>query len=124
MAEQRGAPGAIELHLRLRVAPGKRDDFMAFLRDAIPFYESPGGIRIRVLQSCEDPDVFIEVVEYQHREAYERDQIRVESDPAMKERLVRWRSLLVEPATVETYRVLALEPDVQAAHADEPLDVT
>jgi quinol monooxygenase YgiN len=117
MAEQRGAPGAIELHLRIHVRPGKRDDFLAFLRDAIPFYESPGGIRIRLLQGNQDPDSFIEVVEYGDQGAYERDQLRVESDPAMNERLTRWRSLLAGPVAVEIYHVLAIEP--AAAEADD-----
>lgn len=94
------------LHLRIRVLPGRREEFLAFLREAIPFYEAPGGIRIRVLQRHDDPDELIEVVEYTSKEAYERDQARVDSDPAMIERLSRWRALLAGPVTVETYRVL------------------
>lgn len=120
MDEQRGAPGSIELHLRIRVIPGKRDDFLAFLSDAIPFYEAPGGIRIRVLQESQDPDRFIEVVEYRDQEAYERDQIRVESDPAMKERLARWHALLAGPVEVETYRVLAAGPAPDTRTDTEP----
>ena len=37
--------GGIELHLRGRVTAGRRDDLVAFLREVIPFYERPGGIR-------------------------------------------------------------------------------
>jgi len=99
----------IELHLRIRVAPGRRDDFFAFLRDAIPFYERPGGIRIRLLQMRDDPDCFIEVVEYRDRGAYEQDQVRVESDPAMKATLSRWRELLAEPVQVVAYDLYPLE---------------
>ena len=93
----------IDLHLRVRVAPENRAAFDAFLREAIPFYESPGGIRIRLLEDRTDPTRLIEVVEYDSREAYERDQKRVESDPRMKVYLERWRALLEGPPVVEVY---------------------
>jgi quinol monooxygenase YgiN len=99
-------PTRIDLHLRLRVAPGRRDEFFAFLREAIPFYESPGGIEIRLLQDKSDPDRFIELVLYDDEAAYDRDQQRVANDPEMKRFLQRWRALLAEPAVVEVYRLV------------------
>lgn len=95
---------AIELHLRIRLSPGGREAFLAFLREAIPVYESPGDIRVRLLQSNDDPDRFIEVVEYATESAYECDQHRVGHDPGMKALLARWRALLAEPPAVEVYR--------------------
>lgn len=94
----------IDLHLRCRIKPGRRADFLAFLREAIPFYESPGGIRVRLLQAHDDDHRFIELVEYATVSAYERDQRRVAEDPAMRACLERWRALLAEPPVVETYR--------------------
>lgn len=94
----------IELHLRGRAVSGRRGDLVAFLREAIPFYEQPGGIRVRVLWNVADPDRFIEVVEYADQDTHDRDQARVETDPTMREYLRRWRELLAEPPQVETYR--------------------
>src|SRR3954451_16818226 len=94
----------VDLHLRLRVAPGRRDEFLAFLRQAIPYYESPGGIEIRLLQDKSDDHKFIELVLYENESAYERDQQRVAHDPQMKQLLDRWRALLAEPPQVEVYR--------------------
>jgi quinol monooxygenase YgiN len=93
----------IELHLRGRVAPGRRADLVAFLREAIPYYEAPGGIRVRLLWDVADPGRFIEAVEYADQETHDRDQVRVAEDPRMKEFLQRWRGLLAEPPHVETY---------------------
>lgn len=93
----------IQIHLRIQVALDKRAAFLEFLRDAIPFYEQPGGIRIRLLEDVRDATRFIEVVDYETREAYERDQQRVEQDPTMQSYLKRWRALLDGPPTVETY---------------------
>ncbi len=93
----------IHLHLGVRVHPGGGDRLVEFLRDAIPFYERPGGIRMRLLRCHESPDEFIEVVEYDDTEVFERDRLRVASDPAMREVLARWRSLLASGPEVLRY---------------------
>jgi hypothetical protein len=95
----------IELHLRGRAAPGRRAELVAFLREAIPFYERPGGIRVRLLWDVSDPDRFVEVVEYADQDTHDRDQLRVGGDATMHDHLQRWRALLAEPPEVETYRV-------------------
>ncbi len=93
----------IELHLRGRVAAGRRLDFEEFLAEAIGFYESPGGIRVRVLWDVTDSERFVEVIEYADQAAHDRDQLRVENDVRMRDFLERWRDLLEGPPDVETY---------------------
>lgn len=83
--------------------PERRVELEAFLKDAIPFYESPGGIAVRLLWSRDEPGRFIEVIEYLDVETFERDQVRVEQDPEMKRYLERWRELLSEPVSVEVF---------------------
>jgi quinol monooxygenase YgiN len=92
------------LHLRIRILPGRRDALLAFLREAIPFYERPGGIRVSLYEDAADADRFIEVVEYADRAAFDADQRRVENDPEMRAWLERWRELLQGPPEVEVYR--------------------
>ena len=96
--------GMVYVHLRIRVGPDGGGALRAFLREATPFYEAPGGIRVRLLADASDPDRFIEVVEYEDEGAYERDRRRVEGDPVMKGYLERWRGLLAEAPVVEVYR--------------------
>lgn len=100
------APTRIDLHLRIRVLPGRRDDFLAFLREATPYYEAPGGITIRLLEDLADDHHFIELVLYDNEEAYRRDQDRVAHDPEMKRYLEQWRALLAGPPVVEVYRLM------------------
>ncbi len=100
-------PEFIDLHLRIRIKPGRRGEFLAFLREATPFYESPGGINIHLFQDLNDDHRFIEMVRYDNESAYRRDQDRVEHDAAMKGYLERWRALLADPPTVEVYRCVA-----------------
>jgi quinol monooxygenase YgiN len=96
----------VDLHLRCRVATGRRGEFLAFLREAIPFYESPGGIKVYLWQDVNDDHRFIELVCYADEAAFQRDQERVGHNPEMKAYLARWRSLLAEPPVVEVYRLV------------------
>lgn len=101
----------IDLHLRIRIRPGRREAFLAFLREAIPFYESgggheqPGAIQVRLLEDPADDHRFIELVLYTDQAAFDRDQERVKNDPEMARWLARWRELLAEPPVVEVYRL-------------------
>lgn len=98
-------PTRIDLHLQVRVKPGFRQAFLDFLREAAPYYESPGGIEVRLLQDFENDHRFIELVLYDDEQTYERDQQRVMQDERMKQYLARWRELLAEPPIVKTYRL-------------------
>jgi hypothetical protein len=91
--------------------PGQREALLAFLRDAIPYYEAPGGIRVRLLASPEDSEQFIELVEYATRDAYVADQQRVEHDSHMRDLISRWRALLDGPPVVEVYEDIAIAPN-------------
>ncbi len=95
----------IEMYLRGTVAKGRRKDFDEFLAEAIPFYESPGGIRVRILWELANPDRFLEIIEYADQAAHDRDQVRVENDVQMRDMLERWRDLLDGPPQVETFMV-------------------
>ena len=94
----------MSVHLRIRVEPGRFDELRSFLREATPFYESPGGIHVRLLGDAGAPDRFIEVIDYASEDAYLKDEERVKSDATMAQYLARWRALLAEPPIVEVYR--------------------
>lgn len=98
-------PTRVDLHLRVRVKPGMRDAFFAFLREATPFYEAPGGIEVRLLEDMQDDHRFVELVLYEDEAVYARDQERVKNDPEMQAWLARWRALLEGPPVVEVYRL-------------------
>jgi len=76
---------------------------MDFLAEAIPFYESTGDLKVRVLQDTSDSDAFIEIIEYDSQEGFEKDNKRTESDPEMQQYLSRWRSL-IDQLDVKVYR--------------------
>ncbi len=99
---------SVELHLRIRVAEHRREELLAFLREAIPVYEAPGGIRVSLQQEHGDPERYIERVEYRSEADFADDQERVERDPISRALVARWREILLEPPVVEVYRPVSL----------------
>jgi hypothetical protein len=86
-------PGPI-VTLSYRVAPERREELLRFLRGAAPFYEQPGGVRVALWESVDEPGTFLELVAYATEAAYAKDQDRVEHDPEMKAVLGRFRALV------------------------------
>lgn len=78
-----------------------------FLKQAIPFYESLPGVRVRRLRSVEEPARYIEVIEYETIEAFDRVQTRLSGDPRMLALIKRWRKLLKGNIDIETYMDIA-----------------
>jgi hypothetical protein len=104
-------PGPI-ITLVYRVDARRRADLLAFLRDHIPFYERPGGIRMGLYESIDDPGLILELVAYASEEAYARDQQRVAGDPEMGRVLAAWRALVDGPIEVRQLRPLTPRPGV------------
>ncbi|MBK8254304.1 MAG: antibiotic biosynthesis monooxygenase [Polyangiaceae bacterium] len=96
-------PQPVVLRLAIVARPGQRQALLDFLREAAPYYEAPGGIRMRLLQDANHPDKFIEEFEYATSEAFQADNLRVETDPVMKSYLDRWRALLLDKAEVTVF---------------------
>lgn len=107
---------SVVLHLRIKVAPEKREELLTFLRDARDYYQQPGGIRMRLLQDGDDDNALLEVFEYETVEDYQRDEQRVATDPMMRAVLAKWRSLLKGKPKVETYIDLT-ESELEAGDA-------
>lgn len=86
------------------MAESRRNELLEFLCQAIPVYESPGGIRVSLLQEASHAERFIERIEYRTEADFAADQHRVEHDPRSRELVERWRTILLEPPVVEVYR--------------------
>jgi amino-acid N-acetyltransferase len=106
-------PGPI-VSLVYRVPPAGRADLVAFLRSAIPLYERPGGIRVSLYESVDEPGLYMELVAYADRAIYEADQQRVDHDPEMSAMLARFRAVVGGPAEVRR-----MAPIADVATADD-----
>jgi hypothetical protein len=106
----------ITLYLRGRVHHDRQSDLERFLADARPFYESPGGIRVRLQWDLADPCAFVEIMEYADRAAYDADQSRVEEAR-------RWASGSPGGTSCSTDRSTSLPPRSQPSRGELPSGV-
>lgn len=111
MEKSKGRPNVPDgpiVSLSYRVAAGRREELMAFLQEAVPFYEKPGGIKIALYESIDEPGQFLELVAYASEAEYEADQLRVEHDPEMKATLTKWHELIEDGLDVRRMRPVPL----------------
>lgn len=97
--------------LTYKVAPDRRKDLLEFLASAVKVYEEPGGIRIALFESLDEPGLFCELVAYATSHGYEADQIRVDNDERMKNVLKQWHTYLDGPLEVRRLTPVALVPN-------------
>jgi hypothetical protein len=74
------------------------------LKSAIPFYETFGGVRIRLLQNVDDPTRFVQEIEYDTPEVIELNRQRFASDPRVQAYLRSWRSLFPNAIEIDVYQ--------------------
>jgi amino-acid N-acetyltransferase len=116
-------PGPI-VSLVYRVSAGERTALLAFLATAFPTYERPGGVRMGLYESVDEPGLVLELVAYADEPTYARDQERVEKDPEMRALLSRWRALFQGPVEVRRMRPLpvAAPPEARRSVEDAALN--
>ncbi len=91
------------VHLHVKIKPQDRAAFFEFLHEAIPFYERDGETRMSLIEDTNEPNSFVEIVEYQTEAAYQRGEEAVRNDPETLEYLARWRALLIGPPVVTEF---------------------
>lgn len=77
-----------------QVKKERQNDLIRFLARAIPFYESPGNIKVLLYEYLDQPGKYLELVEYSTVDSYEADQQRVESSYEYRVVLDEWRRLI------------------------------
>jgi amino-acid N-acetyltransferase len=103
--------------LAYRIPHARRDELLAFLREALALYERPGAIRVGLFESADEPGLFLELVAYATDAAYEADQLRVDHDAEMVAMLARFRDTVGGPVEVRRMRPVA------GLHATPPFAV-
>ena len=102
--------------LAYKVAPERREELLAMLTDAFPFYERPGGMRMGLYESRDEPGVFLEVAAYASEADHSADEKRLET-PEYKEVLGRWHALIEGELQVMRLRPVELRGEAELAEA-------
>ena len=79
---------------------------MAMLKAAQPFHEAFGGKKFRLLQNVDDPNRYVQEIEYETHEAFEINRQRFSSDPRAQMFLQTWKTALGGSIEVDVYQEL------------------
>jgi hypothetical protein len=92
------------VHIRFRLPPGQSDQLLSLMRAGIPFVENFGRAQVRILRNVDDPNAFVQTIEYEIAEAIELNRQSVASDPMVQGYLQGWRSLLMGAVEIDVYQ--------------------
>ena len=92
------------LHLRFTLPTADSGQMAAMIKAAAPFYQMFGNAQVRLLQNVDDPAKFVQEIEYDAQEDWERSRQRIASDPRMQVYLLTWRNLFPGAPEIDVYQ--------------------
>ena len=91
------------LHFRIRTPGMDAAQLLSLIKPAVPFFQAWGGGKVRLLRNVDDPNQFLQVIEYETPQALELNRQRIASDPMLRTYLQTWRTVLQGAVDVDVY---------------------
>ena len=91
------------LHFKFRMATPEPSQLAALLQSAMPFYQVSGVKHARLLRNVDDPNEFMQVLEYDVPEMIEMNRQAIASDSMLQGYLRTWRSLVPGGIDIDVY---------------------
>src|SRR4029077_6853665 len=92
------------LHLRFTLSSADPSQLLALVNASKPFYEMLGGTEVRLIQNVDDPDKFIQTIEYETPEEMEIHRARIAGALRMRGRLPAWRTMLPGGVEIDVFK--------------------
>ena len=86
------------LHFKFTLA-GASDQMVAMIKSAAPLYQMFGDARVRLLQNVDDPNRYLQEIEYEVPQSVELNRQQIAGDPRVLVYLQTWRAMF--PGTIE-----------------------
>ena len=86
------------LHFKFTLA-GASDQMVAMIKSAAPLYQMFGDARVRLLQNVDDPNRYLQEIEYEVPQSMELNRQQIAGDPRVLVYLQTWRAMF--PGTIE-----------------------
>ena len=86
------------LHFKFTLA-GAPDQMVAMIKSAAPLYQMFGDARVRLLQNVDDPNRYLQEIEYEVPQSMELNRQQIAGDPRVLVYLQTWRAMF--PGTIE-----------------------
>jgi hypothetical protein len=93
------------LHFKFTLTGGS-DQMVAMIKSAAPMYQMFGDATVRLLQNVDDPNRFLQEIEYDAPESLEQNRQQMASDPRVQAYLMGWKTMFPGAIEIEVYKVL------------------
>ena len=91
------------LHFKFTL-PGASEQMIAMIKSAAPLYQMFGDAKVSLLQNVDDPNRFLQEIEYDAPEAMESNRQQIASDPHVQTYLQAWRSMFPGAIEIDVYK--------------------
>jgi len=93
------------LHFKFTL-PGASEQMIAMIKSAAPLYQMFGEAKVRLLQNVDDPNRFLQEIEYDAPEAMELNRQQIASDPRVQAYLQAWRTMFPGAIEIDVYKAM------------------
>jgi hypothetical protein len=91
------------LHFKFSI-PGATEQMIAVIKSQAPLYRMFGEAEVRLLQNVDDPNRFLQEIEYEAPESLELNRQQIASDPRVQAYLQAWRSMFPGSIEIDVYK--------------------
>jgi hypothetical protein len=91
------------LHFKFTL-PGTNEQLIAMIKSAAPLYQMFGEATVRLLQNVDDPNRFLQEIEYDAPETMEINRQKLASDPRVQTYMQAWRAMLPGAIEIDVYQ--------------------
>ena len=91
------------LHFKFAL-PSASEQLIAAIKSAAPLYQMFGETRVRLLQNVDDPNRFLQEIEYSAPQSVEANRQQIASDPRVQAYLQGWRAMFPGTIDVDVYK--------------------
>jgi hypothetical protein len=91
------------LHFKFTL-PGASEQMLAMIKSAAPLYQMFGDAKVSLLQNVDDPNRFLQEIEYDAPESMELNRQQIASDPHVQAYLQAWRSMFPGAIEIDVYK--------------------
>jgi len=90
------------LHFKFSL-PGASDQIIAMIKSSAQLYHMFGDSTVRLLRNVDDPNRFLQVVEYEAPASLEANRQQIAGDPRMQAYLQAWRAMFPGAVEIDVY---------------------
>lgn len=92
------------LHCRFSLMGADPQHLLQMMKASAPFYEMFGNARMKLLRNVDDPNRYIQIIEYDAPKSLEKNRQQIASDPRMQGFLQMWRTMVPGSLEMDVYQ--------------------